>query len=822
MKKILFLLFITIALPFFSTAGNAIGIHQQSIASIEALLNRIGGEGTAQRFDIKLNPKLNLKGKDIFILSQRHQKPAITGSSLSAITTGINWYLNHYAHVNLSWNQLTRDLSKINFPLPTTPEVHECSVDYRYYLNYCTFSYSMSVWTWERWEKEIDWMALHGINMPLQIVGLDVVWKKLLMYDLDYTFDEVNQFIAGPCFQAWWGMNNLEGWGGPNREWWYKRQEELARKIVSRQKELGMQPVLPGYSGMVPSNITEKGYGANNQGNWCTFVRPYILDPNSTAFKEIAQKYYKRLEEVMGISTYYSMDPFHEGANTTGIDVPSAYARIAEAMKAANPNSKWVIQYWQWGKPQYHVLKEVTKGDLIILDLFSDAHTHFDEYEGHESIYCILPNFGGRTGLFGRLTKFMQDFYIQQQKHPHIKGVGTTPEAIEQCPVLYDALYEMPWYDKAPEAGDWLENYTIARYGVKNKNAQQAWEKIRLSALHCPTSLQGPHEAVICARPALSVDRVSTWGGTDIYYNPQDVIDAAFQIYQAGEYIHGENYNYDLADFTRQALTDYAYYLLKGIEQAYQEKAYTYKVRQKAFLQLILDLDKLLCTNSNLMVGNWIELARRIADESNETSPEDKDWLEFTNARTLITTWGEREASETGGLRDYSYRTWGGMLKDYYYKRWEAFFNCLDSQLPQPIWFDMDWKWAHNKTLKYDNRAKGNTCEVVKELLHAYFIQLQNDSNQTIYIYRHLQTILDKPINLIMNKSKQITLPIKSLPADLQTKFAIDLNHDGIFSETETSNNLHFNIQDTNTSADFSAILKFSDHTEIYMTLRIQ
>ena len=40
--------------------------------------------------------------------------------------------------------------------------------------------------------------------------------------------------------------------------------------------------------------------------------------------------------EVMGTSEYYSMDPFHEGANTRGIDVPAAYTAIANAMYAAN------------------------------------------------------------------------------------------------------------------------------------------------------------------------------------------------------------------------------------------------------------------------------------------------------------------------------------------------------------------------------------------------------------------------------------------------------------------------------------------------------
>lgn len=32
-------------------------------------------------------------------------------------------------------------------------------------------SYSMAFWDWERWEQEIDWMALQGINMPLAFTG---------------------------------------------------------------------------------------------------------------------------------------------------------------------------------------------------------------------------------------------------------------------------------------------------------------------------------------------------------------------------------------------------------------------------------------------------------------------------------------------------------------------------------------------------------------------------------------------------------------------------------------------------------------------------
>lgn len=786
----------------------------QNPPAVTALLNRIGGNGTADRFVTIVDESISSNGKEAFVITRQDGKPCIKGSNISAVTTGINWYLNHYAHVNLSWNNLTTDLSGKTLPVPTTDETHESSVDYRYYLNYCTFSYSMSVWTWDRWQKEIDWMALHGINMPLQIVGLDVVWRNLLVNDLGYTKDEANAFIAGPCFQAWWGMNNLEGWGGPNPDWWYTRQEDLAKKILARERELGMQPVLPGYAGMVPSNIeSKKGYKANNQGNWCNFVRPYILDPNSTAFTEISALYYKRLEELMGTSEYYSMDPFHEGANTDGIDVASAYSKIADAMYKANSNGKWVIQFWQWSGAQYNVLDKVEKSKLIVLDLFSDAHTHFNDYKGHDAVYCALPNFGGRTGLFGRLSKIMTDFFTQKSTYSNIKGIGATPEAIEQVPVLYDALFELPWRSSAPDPKAWLAAYSTSRYGTANANAEEAWEKMRNSALNCQTALQGPHEAVLCARPNLSVDKVSSWGGTEIFYNAQDVLDAAYKMLQAKGELSGENYSYDLTDFARQALTDYGYYLLKGInEAATSNNATAYATRRDAYLQLILDLDALLNTNSNFMLGRWTNMARNIADEANGTTESDKQWLELNNARTLITTWGENSNSEGAGLRDYSYREWGGMLKDFYYKRWKAFFDNRDNGTTLPNWFDNDWAWAHNASLCYSNQPTGNTADVATELFGKYFITVSPANASSRCFYRYMSTDLGTALNVSATRGAAYTFPT-SLPTGVTATLSIDFNNDGTFGENETANGLTINVPTTAIATQVAARLTLSDGT---------
>lgn len=808
-KLFLCLAFFVSAVPVWLQAA------EENPPVLAALLNRIGGPGTSDRFQLVVDESLSV-GKDVFVLTASTEgKPCIKGNTVLSVATGINWYLNHYAHVNLAWNHLTTDLAPVALPAPAVEEKHECSVDYRYYLNYCTFSYSMSTWTWERWQQEIDWMALHGINMPLQIVGLDAVWKKLLVEDLGYSLADANKFIAGPCFQAWWGMNNLEGWGGPNPEWWYRRQEVLAGKILSRMRELGMQPVLPGYAGMVPSDIGAKGYAAINQGGWCGFVRPYILDPNSSAFADISAKYYARLKEVMGESAYYSMDPFHEGANTSGIDVPAAYEKIAKAMTDAKADAKWVIQFWQWSGAQYHVLNKVAKGKLVVLDLFSDAHTHFGSYQGHDAVWCMLPNFGGRTGFFGRLNGTIEGFFADKAKFTNIKGIGATPEAIESVPVLYDALFELPWYASKPDPKAWMADYTVARYGVDNADLKAAWEKLRNSSLNCTTSLQGPMEAVLCARPSLTVNAVSSWGGTGIFYDSQDVIDAAHLLLKNPQ--PGENYSYDLTDLSRQALTDYAYYLLKSIQTAHSSgNQEAFALRRDAYLQLLLDMDILLNTNRNFMLGRWTNMARDIADEVSGTTVADKNWLEQANARRLITTWGDRAQANGGGLRDYSYREWGGMMKDFYYPRWKYYF---DNNLSGTDWFVMEDKWVKDAALSYSDQPVGQTATVAAELFASYFLPFTRPDGTPYYIMRKFDQDKSGEIRYPVYRGESFTAPVL-LPAGQTARLSVDFDNNGVYDTSETVEALTVTVPENAVTGDVHARLVLSDGTSFVFALR--
>ena len=63
-------------------------------------------------------------------------------------------------------------------------------------------------WDWARWEQELDWMALHGINLQLAFTGQEYVWHKFYT-ELGLTEDEIQAYFAGPAFLAWQRMGNL-------------------------------------------------------------------------------------------------------------------------------------------------------------------------------------------------------------------------------------------------------------------------------------------------------------------------------------------------------------------------------------------------------------------------------------------------------------------------------------------------------------------------------------------------------------------------------------------------------------------------------------
>ena len=846
--------------------------------AVANLANRIGGNGTAKKFKFVLDPSLNSR-QEVFVIGAEKSKVLIKGTTISAITTGLGWYLNNIAHINIAWNSLNEktvsgdayaNLSSI--PLPTETETHTSDAKYRYYLNTCTFGYSMTSWTWKRWQQEIDWMALHGINMPLQLVGLEEVWRKFLTMEeggkrkYGYTDEEAKAFVAGPAFIAWWAMNNLEGWGGTasgaksgyqnlagaggvQDDAWYVRQKNLAKSIVDRQRELGMQPVLPGWSGMVPTDFqSQSGFATRgNGGNWAgDFVRPLLLSVNNSNYAEIAADYYKCLEEVMGESQYYSMDPFHEGG---GAGTMEDYKALYDAMEAAKDGSQWVIQQWQWSATQKYSLTAVPAGRLVVLDLFSDGSPAFDKYSGYapqDAVFCAIPNFGGRSGLMGRLNNLTDNYFTYKAKYASIKGIGAAPEAIEQTPVTYDLIFQLPWMGSKPDMKEWIKNYAAARYGTDNVVVQEAWELLRQGVLNYGADgIQGPVEDVWGARPNLDAKPASTWGktinhagGTYTKARRQMLVDAVYKLisqqaalnFAAGS-VYESNYLYDLVEFGGAVIADYAYDLLLGIKAAktvagnnFANDA-VYKARRDAFLQLILDMDTFRGTNLNFRLGKWTQEARDAAEEVEDATTATPDWYEYNNARTILGTW----SSPGTNLTDYSYRSWQGLLKDYYYPRWKYYFenNCTNGEYKF-----FEWNWAHGMehavgqtgisskpltkgqaghTDSYTREPEGNTIEEAQKLLNKYIIPIEMSSG-IYYAYRYLDNDLTTKVTIIANAGTSIDLTQYFGPQESATV-------SGDFIEGNATDLKKIIIKSDAADGSYNATLTLSDGTVLTFTV---
>lgn len=141
---------------------------------------------------------------------------------------------------------------------------------------------------------------------------------------------------------------------------------------------------------------------------------------------------------------------------------------------------------------------------------------------------------------------------------------------------------------------------------------------------------------------------------------------------------------------------------------------------------LIADMDKLLATQKDFMLGPWIADARAWGTNAAEKALFEK------NARNLITLWGGADSP----LHEYSCRQWSGLLNDFYKVRWQKFFELLQASLetgkePDFKLFDQsisnwEWQWV-NSSKVYPVAPVGSSTQIVKQLYEKYRVNVGND-----------------------------------------------------------------------------------------------
>ena len=645
-------------------------------------------------------PLTNAK-TEAFELQTQGKRLVVKATSPSAAAVALNHYLNYYCHISISrcgnnWPS--------HFSLVPLERAVRCTTPfkYRYALNYCTYNYSYAFYRWPDFEWEIDWMALNGVNLMLAPLGMEAVWSETLK-TLGFDQKDVQRFIPGPAYTAWWLMGNLEGWGGPMSESLISMRLQQQKQMLKRMRELGITPVVQGFPGIVPTFFKERFPQAHiiEQGKWGSFRRPSVLLPgNDGLFERVADAYYNSVKKLLGADfEFLGGDLFHEGGVTKGVDVASVAAQVQSQMLKHFPRAKWVLQGWN-KNPSPQLLSALNKQHTLLVNLSGEIATSWEssnEFGGTPWLWGSVNHFGGKTDMGGQLPIVVTEPHraLARTSNNAMQGIGILPEGIGTNPVVYHMALQTAWHTNTPDVDSMLVQYIGARYGIVQPQLLAAW-RIMLKSVYGEFAIkgEGTFESVFCARPSLRVTSVSTWGPKQMQYQPADLYRALGLFLKAAPTLKdSETYQYDLVDLARQALANYARTAYARVVQAYEQRnAQQLQQATQHFEHLIMLQDSLLLTNRHFLLGNWLKQATQYAN--NEADRQ----LCLRNAQTLITYWGPDEP--TTKVHDYANKEWAGMLSTYYLERWQTFFRALNAtvntgDMPSIDFFEIEKRWAN-------------------------------------------------------------------------------------------------------------------------------
>lgn len=661
---------------------------EDTINEVYALVERRLGSEYKNWFEFDLE---NTDSKeDFYTISNADGKIRITGNEGVSLTTGLNHYLKYYCKVEIS-----QQTEQVNMPkniVPVEKEIRKSTpLTARYAYNYCTLSYTNAFYGEEEWQRELDWLALNGVNLVLDTTGQEAVWIDFLQ-KIGYSTADAEAWLVGPGYIAWQFMSNMENYGGPINDQYVLDRLELARKNQYKMRLLGMDVVLQGYSGMIPSDYENVVDDKENplhkqiinammpQGLWGgQFIRPDMLKTNSEVFVKCAELFYESQEDVLGdVSHYYATDPFHEGGiPPTDMTTEEISRTVLREMMKKDPDAVWIIQSWDANPTEglLNGLDEYREDHALILDLNATADPRYNNSnwgnEFHETswVYCMLDNYGDRPGVHGELEVITSQIYKARNSTNHMKGIGITPEGMQLNPVNYELFFETAWEDTEIDVEEWLKDYVERRYGTYSESAYQGWLKLLDTAYGASGGHSGAPNSIANFRP----EGISPILGNNksIPYNTNLFNLAVKDILKDYDKLcSSEGYLYDVAALLQQILqnSQLTYYnnFVKAFEEGNLEE---FDKNAELFLDSILVVDKITGTQQDGLLGEWIGKAKdRSADYDDFT----QDMFEF-NARSLITTWGGRTCART--LGDYAYRQYSGLESDYVYPRWEKYLQ---------------------------------------------------------------------------------------------------------------------------------------------------
>lgn len=681
------------------------------VSAAQGVLHRTIGS-RASAFKLELMPT-RADGLDAFEVTAKDGTVQIKGTSSVALTRGAYEYLKDACHCMVTWEGKNMQLPA-KLPDYTTRSVVGPN-KYRHYYNICTFGYTLAWWDWKHWEREIDWMALHGINMPLAMTGQEKVWQKVFR-DLGLPDESITKFFSGPAFLPWHWMGNLNSHGGPMPQSWIDGQADLQKKILARERSLGMTPVTPGFSGFVPVDFAKYHPDVKlfSPTAWGGFEPTTFVDTRSPMFQKIGKAFVEEYRKEFGSDHLYLCDTFNEQnpqfpKETELEDLHSCGKAVYDALKAGDPDAVWVMQGWlfyneanYWTQPRVNsLLGGVPDGRMIILDLATNEHAVWKAYPAVKAkgwIFNTLHNYGQNTVLNGDFQvvadRAIED--VSNPDHGNMLGMGLTMEGIDNNPAVFELATDAMWTTKPIDTLQWVRDYSTARYGVADAHTIKAWETLH-EALKTRSLVWS--KCAWRARP--SFEQIK-----EPLYEVRLMRAALDELIAAGPKLKNNPlYQRDLVDLTKAWLGCLADVQLAGVLANWEDNRPAAKQFASEFFTVLDTLDKVMACRPEHRLSTWISDARKWGK-----NPAEKDLMEW-NARMQVTIWGGPY------LYDYANKEWAGLNGDFLAQRWHYFLD--ESEKHPGVIPDMA-KWEEawtRKTGRIRESAPGEAVKVCAEAI---------------------------------------------------------------------------------------------------------
>ncbi len=710
------------------------GFAQNDVAMANGLVQRIAPGYQNKIIFIKENNQ----DKDFYRLNSKKDKLYITANNANSMAVGFNFFLKNYCNVSVSW--YANNTVKVPQNLPFLKEVvyNDARVKNRFFLNYCTFGYTMPWWKWKDWERFIDWMALNGVNLPLAITGQEKiwlnVWKKFGMNE-----NEIRSFFTGPAYLPWHRMANIDHWEGPLPMSWIEGQADLQKKILERERGFNMKPVLPAFAGHVPKALlrqfpTAKITSLGEWGNFSEKYQSYFLDSFDPLCGQIQKEFLKEQTKEFGTDHIYGTDPFNEVTPPSWEPeyLANVSKHIYESLTQTDKEAQWLQMGWifyymqdKWTNDRIKAyLQAVPQDKMILLDYFCDnteVWKRTESFYGQPYIWSYLGNFGGNTTLHGNLKD--ADEKIEntiKNGGKNLWGIGATLEGFGNNPVMYEFILDKVW-QKDYSMKNFTQTYAKSRVGKQDENASKAWD-ILSEEIYVQNADVGKGD-LTNSKPVF--ENAFNWTvNPEIKYDNKDLAEA--WKYLIAVNANTDEYKDDITVVGKQVLGNYFMTVRNHFTVAYRKKDLPeMKKYGKQMLVIIDDIDELLAANKNTLVGKWIEDAKAMSDQTSEKAYYEKD------ARKIITVWGEKGRD----LNDYGNRSIAGLMKDYYGGRWRVFIEesikAVEAGKPADEKAIMEkvnqfsWDWSEAKN-SYPSKPKGNTVIISKRLYQKYIKDILN------------------------------------------------------------------------------------------------